>query len=190
MNREVFAAVAEALERGEAAALVTIVSTTGSTPQRVGAKMLVFADGRIVGTIGGGCYEIDAFWKAREAITSRRPQLVHYELSDDFAEESGLICGGQMDVYIEPIEPGPELYVIGAGHVGFHLARLAHEVGFRVHLVDDRDKFANRQRLPTAVDGVPDAIPSTLEPTPLPAPASPRRATRRPPDQPEPPLRH
>ena len=69
MNQEVFAAVADALDRGESAALVTIVSTTGSTPQRVGAKMLVFADGRIVGTIGGGCYENDAFWKAREAIT-------------------------------------------------------------------------------------------------------------------------
>ena len=150
MNQEVFAAVADALERGEPAALVTIVSTTGSTPQRVGAKMLVFADGRIVGTIGGGCYENDAFWKAREAITHRRPQLVHYELSDDFAQETGLICGGQMDVYIEPIEPSPELYVIGAGHVGFHLARLAHEVGFRVHVVDDREKFANRERFPDA----------------------------------------
>ena len=72
MNQEVFAAVADALERGEPAALVTIVSTTGSTPQRVGAKMLVFADGRLVGTIGGGCYENDAFWKAREAITHRQ----------------------------------------------------------------------------------------------------------------------
>ena len=128
MNQEVFAAVADALERGEPAALVTIVSTTGSTPQRVGAKMLVFADGRMVGTIGGGCYENDAFWKAREAIKNRRPQVIHYELSDDFAQETGLICGGQMDVYIEPIEPSPELYVVGAGHVGFHLARLAHVV--------------------------------------------------------------
>ncbi len=111
MNQEVFAAVAEALERGEPAALVTIVSTTGSTPQRVGAKMLVFGDGRLVGTIGGGCYENDAFGKAREAILNRRPQLVHYELDDDFAQETGLICGGQMSVYIEPIEPSPELYV-------------------------------------------------------------------------------
>src|SRR5436305_14567203 len=98
MNQEVFAAVAEALERGEAAALVTIVSTTGSTPQRVGAKMLVFADGRMVGTIGGGCYENDAFWKAREAIAARKPQMLHYELSDDFAQETGLVCGGQVDV--------------------------------------------------------------------------------------------
>jgi xanthine dehydrogenase accessory factor len=159
VNREVFAAVADALERGEPAALVTIVATHGSTPQRVGAKMLVYADGRIVGTIGGGCYENDAFWKAREAIANRRPQLLHYELADDFAQETGLICGGQMDVYIEPIEPSPELYIIGAGHVGFHLARLAHEVGFRVTVVDDREKFANAERFPTAEDVIVDDIP-------------------------------
>src|SRR5947207_1157458 len=169
MNREVFTAVAEALERGEPAALVTIVSTTGSTPQRVGAKMLVYADGRTVGTIGGGCYENDAFWKAREAITNRRPQLLNYELDDDFAQETGLICGGQMSVYIEPIEPSPELYVVGAGHVGLNLANLAHEVGFRVHVVDDREKFANRERFPTAVEVVADDIPAWLARTALPA---------------------
>jgi xanthine dehydrogenase accessory factor len=162
MNKEVFAAVADALDRGEPAALVTIVATHGSTPQRVGAKMLVFADGRMVGTIGGGCYENDAFWKAREAITARRPQLVHYELSDDFAQETGLICGGQMDVYIEPIEPSPELYVIGAGHVGAHLANLAQEVGFQVHVVDDREKFANRDRFPSATEVVAEDIPTWL----------------------------
>src|SRR5438874_12682391 len=162
MNREVFVAVAAALERGEPAALVTIVSTTGSTPQRIGAKMLVFADGRIVGTIGGGCYENDAFGKAREAIRTRKPQLVHYELDDDFAQETGLICGGQMDVYIEPIEPSPELYIVGAGHVGFHLGRLAHEVGFRVHVVDDREKFANAERFPAAVEIVVEDIPAWI----------------------------
>src|SRR4051794_19301670 len=107
MNREVFAAVTAALERGEPAALVTIVSTTGSTPQRIGAKMLVFADGRTIGTIGGGCYENDAFGKAREAIRTRRPQLVHYELDDDFAQETGLICGGQMRATSSPSSPRP-----------------------------------------------------------------------------------
>ena len=77
--------MSEALARGEEVALVTITSSTGSTPQRVGAKMLVFADGRTVGTIGGGCYENDAFWKAREAIKARRPLTVKYELTDDIA---------------------------------------------------------------------------------------------------------
>ena len=100
---------------------MTIVRANGSTPQRVGAKMLVFADGRIVGTIGGGCYENDAIGKAREAIATGKPALVHYDLNDDFVQESGLICGGQMDVYIDPIAPAPALYVIGAGHVGWHL---------------------------------------------------------------------
>jgi xanthine dehydrogenase accessory factor len=168
MNAEVFAAVAKALDQGEPAALVTIVSTMGSTPQRVGAKMLVFGDGRMVGTIGGGCYENDAFWKAREAITNRRPQLVHYELSDDFAQETGLICGGTMDVYIEPIEPSPELFIVGAGHVGFHLARIAHEVGFRVHVVDDREKFANPERFPGAAEVVTEDIPAWIERSQLP----------------------
>src|SRR6187402_3695510 len=98
MNHEVFAALGEALSRGEEAALVTIVSSNGSTPQRVGAKMLVFADGRTVGTIGGGCYEHDALGKAREALRTRKSRLVRYDLTDDFAAETGLICGGQMEV--------------------------------------------------------------------------------------------
>lgn len=169
MNQEVFVAVADALERGEPAALVTIVATVGSTPQRVGAKMLVFGDGRMVGTIGGGCYENDAFWKAREAIQHRKPQLVKYELSDDFAQETGLICGGQMEVYIEPIEPSPELFVIGAGHVGHHLALLAQTCGFKIHVIDDREKFANRERFPDAEEVVAEDIPAWLERTAIPA---------------------
>jgi xanthine dehydrogenase accessory factor len=162
MNQEVFAALAEALQRGEEVALVTITASTGSTPQRVGAKMLVYADGRTVGTIGGGCYENDAFWKAREAIKARRPQNVKYELTDDFAEESGLICGGQMDVFIEPVEPAPEVYVFGAGHVGYFLARMAHDTGFRVHVVDDREKFASPERFPQGIHTVVEDIPTWL----------------------------
>src|SRR5581483_4635180 len=138
------------------------VSAQGSTPQRVGAKMLVFADGRTVGTIGGGCYENDAFWKARESIQSRKPQLVKYDLTDDFAQETGLICGGNMQVYIEPLESTPRLYVIGAGHVGFQLAKLAATVGFRLHVIDDREKFANRERFPDAAELVVDSIPDFL----------------------------
>src|SRR5918995_5077728 len=162
MNQEVFKALAAALERGEEVALVTIVASTGSTPQRVGAKMLVYADGRTVGTIGGGCYENDAFWKAREAIKARKPVNVRYELNDDFAEESGLVCGGQMEVFIEPVEPAPDVYVFGAGHVGACLARMAHDTGFRVHVVDDREKFASVERFPAGVEVIVDDIPSWL----------------------------
>jgi xanthine dehydrogenase accessory factor len=171
VNHEVFAALGEALKRGEEVALVTIVSANGSTPQRVGAKMLVYADGRVVGTIGGGCYENEALWKAREALKTRKAVTVHYELADDFAEESGLICGGQMDVFIEPIEPSPAVYIFGAGHVGQYVGRVAHDAGFQVHVVDDREKFANRERFPDAAEIVVDDIPAWLARTRLPSSA-------------------
>src|SRR5215831_17229217 len=171
MNEEVLRAAAAALERGEPAALVTIVRSSGSTPQRTGAKMLVFADGRIVGTIGGGCYENDALGKAREAIASGKPALIKYDLNDDFVQESGLICGGQMEVYIDPIAASPALYIIGAGHVGWHLARFAADAGFRIHVVDDREKFANRERFPAAESLAVDDIGAWLHAADLPASA-------------------
>jgi xanthine dehydrogenase accessory factor len=162
MQDDVFRAVSRALEVGELAALVTVVATGGSTPQRVGAKMLVYADGRTVGTIGGGCYEHDAAGKAREAIRLRQPRLARYDLSDDAAGDSGLICGGHMEVFIEPVESAPHLYVVGAGHIGQHLARIAHEVGFRVHVVDDREKFASPERFPAAAEIAVADIPGWL----------------------------
>ena len=168
MARDVLHAVLQALDRGEEVALVTIVSAQGSTPQRVGAKMAVFADGRTIGTIGGGCYEDDAFWKAKECLQTRRARIVKYELSDDFAEESGLICGGQMQVYIEPMEPSPRLYIVGAGHVGQQLARFAAAAGFGVHVVDDREKFANEERFPDAQSIAVASIPEWLATADLP----------------------
>jgi xanthine dehydrogenase accessory factor len=168
VNQEVFKALAEALDKGEEVALVTIVASTGSTPQRVGAKMLVYSDGRTVGTIGGGCYENEAFWKAREAIKDRRPVTVKYELNDDFAQETGLVCGGQMEVFIEPVEAAPEVFVFGAGHVGYFVATMAREVGFKVHVVDDREKFASTERFGEGVDVVVDEIPTWLSAHQLP----------------------
>jgi xanthine dehydrogenase accessory factor len=133
--------------------------------------MLVYADGRVVGTIGGGCYENEALWKARDALKTRKPVTARYELADDFAAESGLICGGQMEVFIEPIEPSPAVYVFGAGHVGQFVARVAHEAGFRVHVIDDREKFANRERFPDAAEIIVDDIPTWLAATTLPSSA-------------------
>ena len=149
---------------------MTVVRAQGSTPQRAGAKMLVFADGRTVGTIGGGCYENEAIGKARLAIQDGGSQLLHFELNDDFAQENGLICGGRMDVHIDPLLPDPRLYVIGAGHVGFQLARIASAVGFRLHVVDDREKFANAERFPGA-ENTGESIPDWLHRAELPASA-------------------
>jgi xanthine dehydrogenase accessory factor len=165
VNHEIFAAIGEALTKGEEVALVTIVSSNGSTPQRVGAKMLVFADGRTVGTIGGGCYEHDALGKAREALRTRKAITAKYDLNDDFAEENGLVCGGQMEVFIEPLEAPPALFIFGAGHVGYYLARVASDAGFEVHVVDDRAAFANRERFPFAASVVVEDIPTWLAQT-------------------------
>ena len=82
-----------------------------------------------------------------------------YDLNDDFAEETGLVCGGQMEVFIEPIEASPAVYIFGAGHVGFYLAKMAHEAGFGVHVIDDRAAFANNERFPFAASVVVDDIP-------------------------------
>ena len=172
MTLDVVTATAGALARGERVALVTIVRVNGSTPQRVGAKMLVHADGGIVGTIGGGCYENDAVGRARLAIREGAgPTLVHYDLNDDFAQDSGLVCGGQMDVFIEPLLPAPDLFIVGAGHVGFHLGRMAAATGFTVHVVDDREAFANRERFPDAVEVIVDEVGAWLAEAPLPTSA-------------------
>ena len=148
---------------------MTVVRARGSTPQRAGAKMLVYADGRTVGTIGGGCYENEACLKAREVLQSGQQALMHFELNDDFAQENGLICGGQMDVHVDALEPAPRLYIIGAGHVGWHLARIADEIDFRVHIVDDREKFASPERFPAAEEVVVQPLAEWLHRTDIPA---------------------
>jgi xanthine dehydrogenase accessory factor len=148
--KDVLEAALRAEQNGEPAALVTVVATEGSTPQKAGAKMVVYPDGRIVGTIGGGCVEAEMTWRASQSIESRKPQMASYELTADQAGEDGLVCGGRMQVFIEPIEGTPTLCLFGAGHVAQPLARMAKAAGFRVEVVDDRVKFANRERFPDA----------------------------------------
>jgi xanthine dehydrogenase accessory factor len=147
---EVLQAALRAESEGQAAALVTVVQTEGSTPQKAGARMLVYPDGRLVGTIGGGCVEAEMTRRARLAIDRRRCELVGYDLTPEQAGEDGLVCGGRMQVFIEPIEGQPTLCLFGAGHVAQPLAHLAKLCGFRVEVLDDRVKFANRERFPQA----------------------------------------
>jgi xanthine dehydrogenase accessory factor len=149
---------------------VTVIRAQGSTPQRAGAKMLVFADGRTIGTIGGGCYENDAIGRARSALDVGRSAVVKYDLNDDFAQENGLICGGQMEVHIDPLQPDPHLYIVGAGHVGFELGRIAPAAGFHLHVIDDREKFASPERFPDA-DLIVGPIPEWLHGATIPATA-------------------
>jgi|SRR5579871_2785876 len=92
---------------GEQVAIATIVQTRGSTPREIGAKMLVFEDGLFMGTVGGGCGEADVLQATLEAMERGTPGLMHVDLTADEAEESGDVCGGIMDVFIEPLGPAP-----------------------------------------------------------------------------------
>jgi xanthine dehydrogenase accessory factor len=130
-------------------AIATIVECRGSSPQKQGAKMLVRDDGSIMGTLGGGCLEADVVQGALMSIKDGTPLTLPFELTE---RSGGLVCGGTVLVYIEPVLPEPHLVVLGAGHVGKTLSRLARFTGFRVTVVDDREEFANRENIPDADD--------------------------------------
>jgi xanthine dehydrogenase accessory factor len=148
-SRSVYREVEDALNRGEAVALVTILETKGSTPQKAGAKMVVSRDGRMRGTVGGGCVESEILWRARQAIDKRKCEILSYDYNAD-EEENGLICGGSVKVFIEPVIPAPRVYIVGAGHVAMPLSRIAKIAGFEVAVLDDRIKYANHDRFPEA----------------------------------------
>lgn len=137
-------------QTGGAAALVTVVATSGSTPRKAGAKMLVFPDGRTVGTIGGGCIDRRVYSEVARVFEEGRPRLCRYELDGEVAAEMGMICGGRMEVFVERIDAEPRVVLFGGGHVGKTLAHLCVLVGFKVTVVDDREEFARRERFPDA----------------------------------------
>jgi xanthine dehydrogenase accessory factor len=157
-RKSVFVEVEEAYQRGEAIALVTILETRGSTPQKAGAKMVVGRDGRLRGTVGGGCVESEILFRAQRAIETRECEIGTYDFNAD-EEESGLICGGSMKVFIEPILPPPRVYVVGAGHVAQPVAQVAKIAGFEVVVLDDRVRYASRERFPDADEVKAGPIP-------------------------------
>src|SRR5437764_10540628 len=137
---------------GRKAALATIVSVRGSIPSFATAKMLVRDDGSIVGTIGGGCVEADVWQAAREVIESERPRTLKFDLNHNPSYDTGLVCGGTLEIFIEPVLPPGVLYIFGAGHVAQSLYKVARIAGFEVTVVDDRESYANRERFPEARD--------------------------------------
>ncbi len=126
-------------------ALATIVQCIGSSPQKEGSKMLVRDDGSIMGTLGGGCLEAEVIQASLMTIRDGRPVTVPFELTE---KHGGLVCGGNVLVYIEPLVPEPDLFILGAGHVGKALAKTARFCGFRVTVADDRPEYANRESIP------------------------------------------
>ncbi|MBZ5646688.1 MAG: XdhC/CoxI family protein [Acidobacteriia bacterium] len=135
---------------GRRGALATIVNVRGSIPSFETAKMLVRDDGSIVGTIGGGCVEAEVWQAAREVMEQEKPRTLTFNLNNNPKYDSGLVCGGTLDVFVEPVMPVPQLYLFGAGHVSLHLYKVARQAGFDVTVVDDREAYANRERFPEA----------------------------------------
>lgn len=143
---DVWEAVVDCRQRGEPAALCTIVSTLGSTPGKDPMKMLVRGDGSFVGSVGGGCLEAEVWEHARTVMRSLRPMTVDFTLTEQHYPDSGLVCGGTVTVFVEPVT-APGLFVFGAGHVGAATARLARDAGFRVVVHDDRPDMLDAERL-------------------------------------------
>ena len=147
---DIYEEIVKLRREGRRGAVATIVSVRGSIPSFRTAKMLVRDDGSIVGTIGGGCVEADVWQAAREVMEKEKPRTLTFNLNQNPKYDTGLVCGGTLDIFIEPVLPVPVLYLFGAGHVAVNLYKVAHNAGFDVIVVDDRETYANRERFPEA----------------------------------------
>ncbi len=136
--------------QGRKCALATIVQVNGSIPSYESAKILVRDDGSMAGTIGGGCVEAEVWNAAREVLETEKPRRMSFNLGQDAAYDNGLICGGQLDVFIEPMTPQPRAYIFGAGHISKSLCQVAAMTGFAPVIIDNREAFANKERFPQA----------------------------------------
>jgi xanthine dehydrogenase accessory factor len=146
---EIYQELANIAVKGERAVLATVISSQGSVPRKAGAKMVIKGDGTLVGSIGGGNVEQAVQEKAIAVMKSGEPQMMHFDLSGS-GEEAWMICGGQMDVFLEPILPAETLYLFGAGHLSQSTATMAKMLGFRVVVIDPRPEYNNNDRFPNA----------------------------------------
>jgi xanthine dehydrogenase accessory factor len=147
---EIYEEIVKLQRAGHKGAVATIVNVRGSIPSFKSAKMLIRDDGSIAGTIGGGCVEAEVWQAARDVMASEKPRTLTFDLNQDPKYDTGLVCGGTLEIFIEPVLPSPLLYIFGAGHVSLELYKAAHNAGFEVIVADDRDLYANAERFPAA----------------------------------------
>ncbi len=147
---DIYEQIVQLRREGRRGAVATIVNVRGSIPSFQTAKMLVRDDGSIVGTIGGGCVEADVWQAAREVMESEKPRTLKFDLNQDPKYDTGLVCGGTLEVFVEPVLPPALLYIFGAGHVAFNLCTAAANAGFDVIVTDDRSSYATEERFPAA----------------------------------------
>jgi xanthine dehydrogenase accessory factor len=147
---DIYEQIVELRRQGRRGAVATIVNVRGSIPSFKTAKMLVRDDGSIVGTIGGGCVEADVWQAAREVMESEKPRTLTFDLNQDPKYDTGLVCGGTLEVFVEPVLPPALLYVFGAGHVSINLCKVASNAGFELIVTDDRSSYSTKERFPAA----------------------------------------
>lgn len=160
-DHDLFEAIVELRREGIPAALATIVGTRGSTPGRTSMRLLVQADGTFRGTVGGGCLEAEVYDAALAVIADEQPRSLQFRLTEQDSPDSGLMCGGEVTIFVEPITT-PSLWIFGGGHVSKALCEVATLAGFRTTIVDDRPDYATAERFPaahaTSSEPYPDAV--------------------------------
>ncbi len=153
---DIYEQIVQLRREGRRGAVATITNVRGSIPSFQTAKMLVRDDGSIAGTIGGGCVEAEVWQAAREVMEQEKPRSLTFNLNNNPKYDTGLVCGGTLEIFIEPVLPPALLYIFGAGHVAYNLYKVATIAGFEVVVIDDRESYANRERFPEAREVIAD----------------------------------
>lgn len=147
---DIFEEIVRVRREGTPAALATVVGGEKGSPGKTGFRMLVYSDGKAFGTVGGGLLEAKVREEALRCISDRKPRLIEFALDDQSADSIGVLCGGKVKVFIEPIQRASTLYVFGSGHIAIPLVQFAKALEFAVVVVDDRQDFASKERFPQA----------------------------------------
>src|SRR5437588_790571 len=150
MEIDLFDEIQRMRQQGRKAALATIVQIRGSVPSFQSAKMLIRDDGSTLGSIGGGCVEAEVWAGAQDVIRDEKSKIMTFDLTDESLAEGGLICGGKVEIFIEPVLPTPKVIIFGAGHIATQVSKIATIAGFKTTIVDNRPVYANAERFPEA----------------------------------------
>ena len=162
-NVDIYEEITRLRKEGRRAALATIIQIRGSVPSFETAKILVREDGSTVGTVGGGCVENDVWKAARQVMFDEKPRRLLFDLTDSSNLEAGLICGGKVEIFVEPILATPVAYIFGAGHISKFISKAATLAGFNTVVIDNRPQYANQERFPEATQIYADSFETAFE---------------------------
>lgn len=147
---DIYEEIASLRRAGRRVVLATIISCKGSVPSAASSKLLVRDDGTTLGSIGGGFVEMEVCRLAPEILREERPRKIVFDLNQHPAADQGMVCGGTMELYLEPIVPAPALYIFGAGQTPLSVYHIAHLAGFNITVIDDHLEQLNAERFPSA----------------------------------------